>query len=109
MLDRPYIIRDERAKPYCAGNSRGWVNRKICGSYQCSSIYFSGCKKSRAECVVVVVLDASKDIVGITLRCNSTAEGQVKGKYGTDIAEELHDEYKNPILSESTVIAYGQM
>ena len=57
----------------------------------------------------MVVLDASKDIVGITPRCNSTAEGQVKGENGTNIAEKLHDEYKNPILSESTIIACDQM
>jgi len=57
----------------------------------------------------VVVLDASKDIVGITPGCNSTAEGQVKGKYDTNIAGKLHDKYKNQILSESTIIVYDQM
>lgn len=104
MLDRPYIIRDERVKSYCAWNSRSWINRKICGSYQCSNICFSGCKKSRAKCIVVVVLDAPEDIVGITPRCSSMAESQVKGKDGTNIAKKLHNEFKNWILSESTII-----
>jgi hypothetical protein len=46
-----------------------------------------------------MVLDASEDIVGITPRCNNTAEGQVKGEDGTNIAKNLHDEFKNPIVS----------
>jgi hypothetical protein len=56
-----------------------------------------------------VVFDASENIVGITPRCNNTAEGQVKDENGAKIVAKLHGEYENVILSESNIIPCDQM